>query len=83
MDGPPRSEAGAGAASERNDRETEAARRDFHRAAEAERPRGRGAPRAGRHGAMQAFLLANTGRGLLPGNETSGAVTPPLKDEEA
>ena len=30
-----------------------------------------------------AFFVANAGRSLLPGHEASGAVTPPLKDEEA
>jgi type IV secretion system protein TrbL len=35
-----------------------------------------------RSAALQAFVLANAGRGLLPGHEGSGALTPDLKPEE-
>ncbi|WP_293682479.1 type IV secretion system protein [uncultured Phenylobacterium sp.] len=62
--------------------EREAARRDFHRAAQGgERAGGAGA-RGGRGAALQAFFVANAGRALLPGNETSGALSPQLRDEE-
>jgi hypothetical protein len=59
-------------------------RRDFRAALQAEgktrlqRRQGAG----GRNAALQSFFAANAGRSLLPGNETSGALTPPLKDEE-
>jgi len=64
------------------DREAEAARVRFHRAAAADgaEPARPGAAR--RSAALQAFFLANAGRSLLPGSETSGAVTPQLKEEE-
>ena len=78
---PPAEEVPPDAATARNTREAETARGDFHRAVAG--GASRTTPRQGRHSAMQAFILANAGRGLLPGNETSGAVTPPLKDEEA
>jgi type IV secretion system protein TrbL len=39
--------------------------------------------RSRRNSALQAFFVANAGRSLLPGHEASGALTPPLKDEEA
>lgn len=62
-------------------REAEAARRDFHRAAAAsDAPvRGRG---QGRSAALQAFFVANAGRGLMPSGETSGVLSPSLKTEE-
>jgi len=63
-------------------RETEAARRDFHRAANADAAPAGSSDRARRNSALQAFFVANAGRGLLPGNETSGSVAPQLKDEE-
>ncbi|TAJ68775.1 MAG: P-type conjugative transfer protein TrbL [Phenylobacterium sp.] len=62
--------------------EGEAARRDFHRALEAERRPAARPARSGRAAALQAFFVANAGRALLPGNETSGALAPQLKDEE-
>ncbi|WP_421937385.1 P-type conjugative transfer protein TrbL [Phenylobacterium sp.] len=62
--------------------ETEAARKAFHRALEAERRPADAAPRPGRSTALQAFFAANAGRALLPGNESSGALAPQLKDEE-
>jgi type IV secretion system protein TrbL len=37
---------------------------------------------AGRSQALQAFFIANTGRGLLPAGETSGVLSPNLKTEE-
>jgi type IV secretion system protein TrbL len=64
-------------------RETEAARRNFHRAADADPTASGSTDRARRNSALQAFFIANAGRSLLPGHEASGAVTPPLKDEEA
>lgn len=63
-------------------RETEAARRDFSAALKAERRPPPQASRSGRQAALQAFFVANAGRGLLPGNETSGALAPQLRDEE-
>jgi len=63
--------------------ETEAARRDFHRAAAAG-SRGQGASHAvGRSGALQAFFAANAGRSLLPSGESSGVLSPSLKTEES
>ncbi|MBL8771166.1 MAG: P-type conjugative transfer protein TrbL [Phenylobacterium sp.] len=62
--------------------EGEAARRDFHRALEAERRPAVRPARSGRAAALQAFFVANAGRALLPGNESSGALAPQLKDEE-
>jgi len=61
-------------------REAEAARRAFHRAA----PGGFSvAPRpAGRAAALQAFFVANAGRGLLPAGETSGVLSPNLRTED-
>jgi len=64
-----------------SERETEAARRDFHRAANTDDVRRTG-DRSRRNSALQAFFVANAGRGLLPGNETSGTIGPQLKDEE-
>ena len=32
--------------------------------------------------ALQAFFIANAGRGLLPSSETSGVLSPNLKTEE-
>jgi type IV secretion system protein TrbL len=63
-------------------RERDQARRDFHAEAAAE---GRGGdvdrdPR--RSAAARAFFAANAGRALLPGGESSGALTPQLKTEE-
>jgi type IV secretion system protein TrbL len=66
----------------REARETEAARRDFHRAVAASGTSGETRSRPSRSAALQAFFLANAGRGLLPGNETSGTLPPNLKDEE-
>jgi type IV secretion system protein TrbL len=68
---------------ERIARETEAARRDFHRAANTPPAASEAPSRNRRNAALQAFFLANAGRGLLPGAETSGSVTPQLKDEES
>jgi type IV secretion system protein TrbL len=62
-------------------REAEAARRDFHRAAA-----GGDAPAMARSqdrsAALQAFFVANAGRGLMPSGETSGVLSPSLKTEE-
>ena len=63
--------------------EAEGARRDFHRAAAGS---GAGAGRAspvGRSAALQAFFVANAGRALMPGGETSGVLSPNLKTEES
>ena len=61
-------------------RETEAARRDFHRAA-AGQGGGPGRP-PGRAAALQAFFVANAGRTLMPSGETSGVLSPNLRNEE-
>ncbi len=64
-------------------RESAQARSDFHRtagrAASAPTPSGRPITRSQ---ALQAFFLANTGRGLLPAGENSGVLSPNLKTEE-
>ncbi|MFW2344407.1 MAG: P-type conjugative transfer protein TrbL [Brevundimonas mediterranea] len=62
-------------------RETEAARRDFHRAA-AGQGGGSGRPQ-GRAAALQAFFVANAGRTLMPAGETSGVLSPNLRSEES
>lgn len=38
--------------------------------------------RARRHAAAQSFFVANAGRSLLPGSETSGSMSPQLKSED-
>lgn len=63
--------------------EAEAARRAFHKAAGATATSGQTAAAPGRAAAMQAFFVANHGRGLLPAGETSGAVSPSLRSEES
>ena len=64
------------------ERETEAARRDFHRHSAGARP-GVGTRRpGGRAAALQAFFVANAGRGLLPAAEGSGVLSPSLRTEE-
>lgn len=61
-------------------RETSAAARAFHAAV---RTPPSSPSRVQRRGsALQAFFIANAGRGLFPGNETSGALSPHLRDEE-
>lgn len=62
-------------------REAETARRDFHRAAAEGGAPARGR-RQGRSAALQAFFVANAGRGLMPSGETSGVLSPSLKTEE-
>ena len=62
-------------------READAARRDFHRAAGGQ---GGGPSRPpARAAALQAFFVANAGRGLMPAGETSGVLSPNLKNEES
>lgn len=65
-------------------REAETARARFHQAAAAA---ARGDPAGGsrpssRSAALQAFFVANAGRGLMPSGENSGVLTPSLKTEE-
>ncbi|MDI1326977.1 MAG: P-type conjugative transfer protein TrbL [Brevundimonas sp.] len=60
--------------------EAQGARTDFHRAAS--RPATGASPPA-RSAALQAFFVANAGRGLLPSGETSGVLSPNLKTEES
>ena len=71
----------SGSSGARRARETETARRDFHRAVQnGERRVPRGA--SGRSRALQAFFVANAGRGLAPSSETSGVLSPNLRTEE-
>ena len=63
-------------------RESEAARRDFHKAAGGGVVPTEGARPQGRSAALQAFFVANAGRGLMPSGETSGVLSPSLKTEE-
>jgi len=81
--GNPSSTAGSGPARkpETIAREAEAARQDFHRAAAAGGVSARPGPH-GRSAALQAFFVANAGRGLMPSGETSGVLSPSLKTEE-
>lgn len=62
-------------------REAEAARRDFHHAAAGSDAPGIARPQ-GRAAALQAFFVANAGRGLMPSGETSGVLSPSFKTEE-
>ncbi|MGH7027064.1 hypothetical protein [Brevundimonas sp.] len=73
--------AGPGRKPEAIAREAEAARRDFHRAAAGGDAPAKARPQ-GRSGALQAFFVANAGRGLMPSGETSGVLSPSLKTEE-
>lgn len=41
-----------------------------------------GPPPAGRSAALQAFFIANSGRGLMPAAESSGALMPTVKPED-
>ena len=61
--------------------EAEAARKAFHRAAAGSQ--GVAPKPAGRAAALQAFFVANAGRGLLPAGETSGVLSPNLRSEES
>ena len=61
--------------------EAHAARSDFHRAAS--RPAAAAGKPPERSAALQAFFVANAGRGLLPSGETSGVLSPNLKTEES
>lgn len=71
----------SGASGARRARETEAARKDFHRAVQAE-ARGVSRGQGGRSRALQAFFIANAGRSLGPSSETSGVLSPNLRTEE-
>jgi len=62
-------------------RETETARRDFHRAVQNGERRAPRGP-SGRSRALQAFFVANASRGLAPSSETSGVLSPNLRTEE-
>ena len=73
--------AGPGRKSEIIAREAEAARKDFHWATAGVAPPARGRSQ-GRSAALQAFFVANAGRGLMPSGETSGVLSPSLKTEE-
>ncbi|MNS81829.1 TrbL/VirB6 plasmid conjugal transfer protein [compost metagenome] len=71
----------SGSSAVRRARETESARKDFHRALRGGGPRGQGG-QGGRSRALQAFFIANAGRGLAPSSETSGVLSPNLRTEE-
>lgn len=60
-------------------REGAQAKSDFHRAAGGKPSAG---ARPSRAGALQAFFAANAARSLLPGQESSGSVSPQLKPRE-
>ncbi|WP_313552695.1 P-type conjugative transfer protein TrbL [Brevundimonas sp.] len=62
--------------------EAQAARSHFHRAAARPGTAG-GAKPHGRAQALQAFFVANAGRGLMPAGETSGVLSPNLRTEES
>ena len=62
--------------------EAQAARSDFHRAAAGSTGSG-GSRRPARAQALQAFFVANAGRGLMPAGETSGVLSPNLRTEES
>ena len=61
--------------------EAEQARRDFHRAA-SRQTAGTAGRSSGRPAALQAFFVANAGRGLMPSGESSGTLSPNLRTEE-
>jgi len=62
-------------------KEAAQARQNFHRAAGMQPSTG--APeRTARSAALQAFFVANAGRGLMPSGESSGVLSPNLKTEE-
>ena len=62
-------------------KEAEQARLSFHRAAGAQPSTG-SRERPARSAALQAFFVANAGRGLMPAGESSGVLSPNLKTEE-
>jgi len=62
--------------------EAQTARADFHRAAAGSAGSGGARPPA-RAQALQAFFVANAGRGLMPAGETSGVLSPNLRTEES
>jgi type IV secretion system protein TrbL len=64
------------------DREARAAQADFHRAMNTPAQPTERKPSARRSAALQAFFVANAGRGLLPSGETSGTLSPNLKTSE-
>lgn len=62
--------------------EAEAARGDFRRALDAPGPPSARPRPMGRAAALQAFFVANAGRGLMPAGENSGVLSPNLRTEE-
>jgi type IV secretion system protein TrbL len=62
--------------------EAQSAKTDFHRAAARSAASGGSRPPA-RAQALQAFFVANAGRGLMPAGETSGVLSPNLRTEES
>ena len=75
-------EARPGRPAEKIAAEAQAARSDFHRAAARSAASGGSRPPA-RAQALQAFFVANAGRGLMPAGETSGVLSPNLRTEES
>lgn len=63
-------------------REAEAARARFHQAGTARGDSAGGSRPSSRSAALQAFFVANAGRGLMPSGENSGVLMPSLKTEE-
>lgn len=66
---------------EQIDAEARRAESEFKAAAGSGRPH-RAVASTRRSAALQSFFVANAGRSLLPGGETSGSVSPQLKSEE-
>lgn len=62
--------------------EAQAARTDFHRALDTSGGRPAQPRPMGRAAALQAFFVANAGRGLMPAGENSGVLSPNLRTEE-
>lgn len=60
-------------------RESAKAQADFHKAVKGGGP---GETRNARGKALQAFFAANAARSLLPGQESSGTLSPQLKPKE-
>lgn len=63
------------------EKEAAQARQSFHRAVGAQPSLG-ATERPARSAALQAFFVANAGRGLMPAGESSGVLSPNLKTEE-
>lgn len=73
---------GAGRSQDVLDRETARARADFAKGVRSSPATAGAKAPPGRSVALQAFFVANAGRGLMPSGETSGTLSPNLKVEE-